>query len=161
MAQFFEQVINTEYKEIEKYASFINRVSAKNRNYISAISNAYILAQKHTPETYQEAKAIILHYTKCELLYTKTATEKEKITCIDNDNLNNITVEESEHLDFHNIIEVEISKWNFIDKSFFEKYMDIKRKGGSCKTLAEFYKIDIAYTRRKVSNLKQLIKCKI
>lgn len=161
MVQLFTDVVNAEYNDLQKYASFINRVSAKNRNYISAVSNAFIHAQKHTPKSYNEAKAILLHYIKCELLYTKTATEKENITAIDYKELNNVECDEVEHLDLHYIIESEVSTWNFIDKKFFDKYMDFKLNGKRDKHLAEHYNIDLAYTRQKLRNLKGRIKCKI
>jgi hypothetical protein len=161
MVQLYNIVIESKYSELEKYAHFINDVSNKGRNVLTAISNAYIHAQKHTPKTEDEAKAILLHYIKCELLYTQTATHKENITAIDFESLHQAEDEPKEHIDFHYIIDKEVEEWNFIDRKFFEKWMEYKKQGKKDYELAELYGIDKTYCRKKLQQLKRRIRCKI
>ena len=154
------EVVTNQYKELEKYANFIRRVSGKRIKAEITISNAYILAVKHTPKSIEEAKAILFHYIKCEYLYTRTASQKEIITSVEM--IKDITEEETlEQIDLLDIIEKEVDGWNFIDRIFFKKYMTLKLDKKRVIDLAEIYGIDYTYTRKKISNLKKKIKCKI
>jgi len=153
MVRYFDEVINKQYSELLAYAHHINNVCKKNRHVLTAISYAYINSQKHEPKTFEEAKRILLHYIKCELLYNESKTKKEKITAVE-EVITQKSDEEKIHYDFHNIIDSELARFNFIERIFFEKYMEIKRNNGTIKDLAGYYKIDERYCRKKVKKLK-------
>lgn len=157
-----DQVVNCHYNELVSYARFILNVAKKSIQHEVVISNAYIKAQKHEPKTLQEAKAILFHYIKAECLYTRTASQKEIITSVDfEDNQEAHEPEQGLIVDHFDIINCEVSSWNFIDRGFFQNYIDLKLNGGNVKDLAQMYGLDYTYTRKKIRNLKQIIKCKI
>lgn len=157
----FNSVFDNRYHEIENYARFISSVSKKKLDYLPAISNAYIKALKHEPKTEDEAKGIILHYVKCELLWTRTATEKEKITSLELTHDIEVIESDNNNIDFHDIVEKAVKEFNFIDSIFFEKYMTFKKEGKTILELSTFYGIDYPYCKKKISKLKKQIQCKI
>lgn len=161
MKALFDQVVNTKYNELESYSKFIADVAKNRRCHVSAISNAYIKAQRHEPKDINEAKATLLHYIKCELLYTATETDKE---CVKTKEVYTIADEIDEvptQLDLHSIIDNEVSSWNWIDKKFFYAYMDFRKQKKSLKDLANHYGIEYRYTLNKVTQLKKRFNGKI
>lgn len=154
------RVIETKYQEVENYARFIANVNGNKLSHHTAISNAYIKSLNHAPKDENEAKAIIFHYIKCELLWTRTATKKEIITAVDIDCIPEI-IEQKNEIDFHDIIDKEVDTWNFIERVFFRKYMELKLQNKRLAHLAEYYGIDKEYCRKLVSKLKKRIRCKI
>lgn len=161
MKALFDEVVNTKYSELESYSKFIADVAKNRRCHISAISNAYIKAQRHTPKDINEAKATLLHYIKCELLYTATETDKE---CVKTKEMYTIADEIDEvptQLDLHSIIDNELSSWNWIDKKFFYTYMDFRKERKSLKDLANHYGIQYRYILNKVTQLKKRFNGKI
>lgn len=155
-------VVTNQYKELEKYATFIRKVSGRNIQIESVISQAYINAVKHTPKSPEEAKAILFHYIRCEYLYTRTASQKEIITSAQFE----IDIPEEEEdemakIDLMDIVNREVSTWNFIDRGFFKRYMEMKMDKKKVADIANVYGIDYTYTQKKISNLKKKIRCKI
>lgn len=153
MVRYFDEVINKQYSELLAYAHHINNVCKKKRYVLTAISYAYINAQKYEPKTFEEAKKILLHFVKCELLYNESQTKKEKITAVE-DFSQQKSEEEKVHIDFHYIIDCELAKFNFIERIFFEKYMEIKLQNGTIKDLAKYYQLNERYCRKMIKKLK-------
>lgn len=155
----FNKVIDSKYNELVLYAGFMINVSQKKLQCEVVISNAFIKSNKHTPNTIEEAKAILFHYVKSECLYSRTDSQKELITAIEYENTE--THDTKTIIDFHDIIDKEVDQWNFIDRVFFKTYMEFKRQNRNVKELAQFYSIDYTYARKKINELKKKIRCKI
>lgn len=155
----FNKVVELKYNELVLYAGFMINVSQKKLQCEVVISNAFIKSSKHTPNTQDEAKAILLHYIKSECLYSRTDSQKELITAVEYET--NESEEIKSIIDFHDIIDKEVNQWNFIDRVFFKTYMEFKRQNKNVKELAQFYSIDYTYARKKINELKKKIRCKI
>lgn len=162
MKALYDQYINSNYTELEKYALFLINVS--NKKHIDkqvAISNAYIKAQRFQIQTLESAKATLMHFIKCELLYTNTASDLEKITAVEyNGNLQELE-NSIEQIDFPDIVLRGLNSFNFIERKFFDKYLELKEQGQTTKELAEIYGLNHQYCKKLVTHLKKRIKDEI
>jgi predicted nucleic acid-binding protein len=167
MKALLDKYLQSNYKEVQKYASYFISRSKLNLNPQTIISNSYLRYVKIDPELKHEyeAKGYFFHIIKTEILWRDTESKKELVTCLDERQVKDeiddeILIKFEEELKYQNQKgAVEIYRNNQIDRVkliFFETFYD--KQFNTVRSIADHFGISVFAAHGLITEMKNDIR---